>query len=179
LGVAKTEFSHYFFDVDGTDEDMLITLGYYILGLYERLPKELQQETEGFDAQIKSNIMTTSAILEQREEKRGKKIDEKIGKKRGMLFTKRIVQIELILKGLTQNPNLDIPTIKLITGQTATDIKAIQKSFERNDLEKTRQFISGKFKDFGALTELEVAEIEKLLNEFLPKFKKKKSAKQQ
>lgn len=152
---------------------MLITLGYYILGLYERLPQELQKETEGFDYKIKSNIMTTAAMLDKQGQERG----EKIGEKRGMLFAKRVMQIELILKGLTKSPNLDIPTIQLITGQKEAEIKAIQKSFEKNNIEKNRQFIHEKFKDFGELTELEIVEIEQLLKEFLPKFKKKKSKK--
>ena len=67
--------------------------------------------------------MTTAAILDKQGQERG----EKIGEKRGMLFTKRIMQIELVLKGLTKNPSLDILTIKLITGQNEADIKAIQK----------------------------------------------------
>lgn len=165
------------FDVDGKDEDMLITLGYYILGLYERLPKALQTETEGFDDKIKSNIMTTAAILEQRGEKRGKKIGEKIGEKRGMLFTKQIMQVELILKGLTGKPPLDIPTIKLITGQKEAEIQAIQAVFNQKDVEKMRKFLYKKFQHFDVLTELEEAEIAKLLNNFSGKKKKKSSKK--
>jgi len=166
------------FDVDGRDEDMLITLGYYILGLYERLPHELQQETEGFDYKIKSNIMTTAAILDKQGQERGEKIGEKRGEKigeiRGIRFAKSIMQVELVLKGLAKRPNLDIPTLQLITGQTEADIKAIQQIFEKNNRKKTYAFLCEKFKDFGELTELEITEIENLLTEFLPKFKKKK-----
>lgn len=146
-----------------------ITLGYYILGLYERLPKALQTETEGFDDKIKSNIMTTAAILEQRGEKRGEK--------RGMHFTKQIIQIELILKGLTGQPPLDIPTIQLITGQKEAEIQEIQAIFNQNDVEKMREFLYRKFQHFGVLTELEETEITNLLNNFSAKKNKKSSKK--
>ena len=66
--VLFQEFS-VIFDLD--DEDYLIAIGHYVFGIYERLPERVRAEIEQFDIKIKSKIMSTLAILQERGKAEG------------------------------------------------------------------------------------------------------------
>jgi hypothetical protein len=63
LNLLFKEFS-VIFDLD--EEDHLIAIGHYVFGIFERLPEKVQEEIELFDLKIKSKIMSTLAILQER-----------------------------------------------------------------------------------------------------------------
>ena len=67
--VLFSEFS-VIFDLD--DEDHLVAIGHYVFGIYERLPEKVKEEMGQFDIKIKSNIMSTLAILQERGRAEGR-----------------------------------------------------------------------------------------------------------
>ena len=51
------------FGIGNNDEDILIAIGHYVFGIYERQPKDLQKEFPNIDKNVKSKIMTTLDYL--------------------------------------------------------------------------------------------------------------------
>lgn len=50
----------------------MVAIGHYVFGIYERLPEKVKEEMGQFDIKIKSNIMSTLAILQERGRAEGR-----------------------------------------------------------------------------------------------------------
>lgn len=140
-------------------------LFFYIIKTFKMDIQEIDEVVENVSDQSRETVMTGYDALIHRGVIQGIE--------RGANFTDLKKEVEIVFKGITnpQKPSLEI--IILFSGQSKKFIKKLQDGFADGSEKKARKVLHDIFKKFKPFKTMETEQIEGLLKEFLPKFKKK------
>jgi len=156
------------FDFDDDDQDIRVSLGYYVLGIMERLPKDVKINLENFAPKIKINMESTLAMLL----KQGRVEGNVTGMTSGIQFERLVRDIEIVLVFISELPASPIKDIITLTKQKEAFITKIKMGFVEGNEAKSRRTVYELLQGYGVLGDIEKERLEKMFAEYLPRFKK-------
>jgi hypothetical protein len=156
------------FDFDDEDEDIKISLGYYVLGIMERLPKNIKVNMENLAPKAQINMKSTLAMLLKQGRLEGRAEE----RTHGIKFADLVNDVEKVLLFTTELPDLPMSKVVALTNKSENFIKKIQKGFSGGNEKKARKVVTELFKEYGELEMVEKERLEKVFSTYLPKFKR-------